>query len=114
MLRLSSVQTKACRHAKQVSVHICRRAMRPSSALFRQWAGAKLKPDDLARRALAGFHVKRRTGADGRPERAAFPAAVGIVNPAVEPLRVEAERIGDAQDEPGPIFQNEQSFLCAP
>jgi len=74
----------------------------------RQWIGPKLKLHHLARRAFAAFHVKGGARADARPEPASFPADVRIVDPAVHPLRIEAERVWDAKNHPFTVLQEQQ------
>src|SRR5437667_1793692 len=74
----------------------------------RQWIGPKLKLHHLARRAFAAFHVKGGARADARPEPASFPADVRIVDPAVHPLRIEAERVWDAKNHPFAVLQEQQ------
>src|SRR5579872_2264995 len=57
---------------------------------IRQRIGAKLNVDDHRLAALAAFLVPRHAVAARGPQAAAFPAAVGIVDAAVEALGVEA------------------------
>jgi len=58
--------------------------------LSRERIGAELKLEDLARGSLAAFHVEWSAGANGRPETATFPAAVRVVNTAIEPFGVKS------------------------
>src|SRR5437762_5125471 len=55
--------------------------------------------------------MERRARRDGRPQTAAFPALLRIVDAAVEPLRVIAERIRHAQDDELAIDEREQPFV---
>src|SRR5438309_2982496 len=64
-----------------------RRFMR--DPLPRERVGAQLELEHLARGPLSSFHVKRCARAHGRPQLPALPARVGIVDPAVHPLRSE-------------------------
>src|SRR5688500_3146492 len=76
----------------------------------RQRIGPELHLVNLARRPLARFHVKWRTRADGGPQAAPLPARLRIVDAAVQPLGVEAERIGHANHDPLAVLEREQSF----
>jgi class 3 adenylate cyclase len=49
--------------------------------------------------ALAAFHEPRRPIAAGRPQAAALPAGLRVVDAPVEALRVEPERVRDAQQD---------------
>src|SRR5687768_11882748 len=80
------------------------RANGPASP--RERVGSKLELHHLARRPLAPLHVERRAGADGGPETTALPSAVGIVDAAVQPFRVVAQRVGDAEDDPFAVLQD--------
>src|SRR5439155_4184643 len=82
----------------------------PSASSLRERIGTHLKPYDLARRAFSAFHVEGTARADGRPESPALPAGVRIVDPPVHPFRVVPERVWNAQHDPLPIFQDQQSF----
>ena len=77
---------------------------------FREWIRPHLELHNLARRAFAAFHVKRRSRADGRPQAAPFPATLRIVDAAIQPLRVIAHRVWDAEDDPFAVLQHEQPF----
>src|SRR5690606_16629194 len=90
------------RHAAE-----CRCRQRPESIprragyrSVRERIRTELEPDDLTRRAGTGLHVERRARADRRPQAASLPAALRIVDAAVEPLRVVPGRIGDAEHHP--------------
>src|ERR1051326_1863287 len=76
----------------------------PAIVLFESTAGVRplsirdrrrpqLEVHDHRRHALAAFLVPRRAVAARGPQAAGFPAAVGIVDAAVEALGVEAGRI---------------------
>src|SRR3990170_984690 len=85
-------------------------ASRSASSSPRQWIGTELELHDLARRALAAFHVEGRSRAHRRPEPAALPAGGGIVNSTVQPFGEEPQRVGDAQDDPLSLPQQQESF----
>src|SRR5687767_11595159 len=76
----------------------------------RQRIGAKLKFHHLTRGAFAAFHVKRRARADAGPKSPSFPAGGGIVDSPINPLRVEAQRVGNAKDHPFAILQGQETF----
>src|SRR5262245_45021423 len=63
----------------------------------RQRVGAELEFQHLAGLPLAAFDMIRRAAGVGRPDPAALPATIGIVNAPIEPLGMEAHRIGHAQ-----------------
>src|SRR5262245_20633796 len=63
--------------------------------LFCQWIRPHLEMHHLACRAFPRLHVEGRTRTDRRPDAAAFPARVRIIDAAVHPLRVKAHRIRD-------------------
>src|SRR5438093_13464411 len=69
-----------------------------------------LEVHHLARRSFAGLHVEWRARAHRRVEAAPFPTRLRIVDPPVHPLRVEADRIRNAQDDPLAVLQHEQPF----
>src|SRR5688500_8792708 len=77
---------------------------------FRQRVRPQLELEHLARGALAALHVERRARADGGPEAASLPAAVGIVNSPVQPLGVEPSRVWNAKHDPFPVLPREQTF----
>ena len=56
-----------------------------------------LELDDLGRRSLAGFTMEWCPVAVRRPQTTALPAAIRIVDAAIETFGVEAERIRNAQ-----------------
>ena len=70
---------------------------------------AELNVDDHWRAALAAFLEPRRAIAGGRPEAAAFPAGVRIVDAAVEPLGVETHWIGNADHDHPPILERNEA-----
>src|SRR5262249_4745537 len=70
-----------------------------------------LELDDLWRRSLAGFTMERRAVAIGRPQAAALPAGIRIVNAAINPLGEEAERIRDAHVDPLAVHQRHQRLV---
>src|SRR5687768_18235992 len=74
----------------------------------RQGIGPDLHLVNLTRRSLARFHVKWRTRADGGPQAASLPARLRIIDAAVHPLCIEAERIGHANHDPLAVFEREQ------
>ena len=75
-----------------------------------QRVGSQLEFYDFARRTFPTFEVEGRPGTVGRPETLSLPAGVGVINPAVHPLGVEPERIGNPENDPFPILQGEQPF----
>src|SRR5215470_11062522 len=80
----------------------------------REWVGAELELDDLARRPLAAFDMEGCSGGVGRPQPLAFPAGVRVVDPSVHPLGVEAHRIGDTQDHELAVDEGEQTLVGVP
>src|SRR5579871_5744300 len=73
-------------------------ALNPASP--RQRVGADLELDHLGLGSLAGLGVERRTVAVRRPDAAALPAGIRIVDTAIHPLGEEAERIRDTHVDP--------------
>src|SRR6266403_4305301 len=65
--------------------------------LVREWVGAKLEMQDLARRSFTTFRVKRSASAVGCPQSFSLPASVWIVDPAVHPFRIESHGIRDTK-----------------
>ena len=63
------------------------------------------------RRSLAAFLQPRRAIAGGGPEAASFPSRIRIVDAAVEPLRVEAERVGNAQHDHLSVLERDQAVV---
>src|ERR1700730_10851010 len=84
--------------------------IRVSSA--RQRVRADLELIDLRRRSLAGLAMERRAVAVRRPERAALPAGVRIVDAAIDPLGEEAERIGDDHVDPLAVDERHQRLVA--
>src|SRR3954449_1500370 len=66
------------------------------TSLVRQRIRTELEVRGQRLGALAAFDQPGRSVAIGGPQATAFPAGVRIVDAAVEPLGIEAERIGDA------------------
>src|SRR5262249_7644846 len=61
--------------------------------------------------AFAAFDQPRRPVPARGPQAAALPAGVWIVDTAVEPLDVEAERVGDAEQDHLAVFQRDDAVL---
>src|SRR5690554_3366746 len=57
---------------------------------------------------FAGFHVEKGAAAVGGPQTPAFPAGVGIVNATIQPLGIEAQRIGNSQTYKFTIIEGQQ------
>src|SRR5919106_1557740 len=76
--------------------------------LPRQWIGPELEADRLAGGSLPALHVEGRPGADGGPETAPLPARLRVVDAAVQPLGIEPHRVGDAQNDPLPVLEDEE------
>src|SRR5580692_2877801 len=74
----------------------------------RQRIRAHLEVHDLRRVLLAAFQVERRAVAGVRPDAAAFPAGIRIVDPAIEALRPEAHRIGHDHVDQLAILEGDQ------
>jgi len=68
--------------------------------LVRERIGPDLEVHGFAERALAAFRVPDQVRAVVRPEAAPFPTGRRIVDAAVEPAVIEAERIRHAQRRP--------------
>src|SRR2546421_12846676 len=66
--------------------------------LAREWVGPKLEVQNLARRPLAAFRVKRRSRAVGGPNPLALPTSLQVIDSAVHPFGVEPHRIGYSKD----------------
>src|SRR5688500_15074615 len=77
---------------------------------FGERIGTHLEVHDLAGRPLARLHVKRRSRAHGCPQPPALPPGLRIVDPAIQPLRVEPGRVRDAKYDPLAVLQHEQTF----
>src|SRR5438045_1323851 len=76
-----------------------------------EWTRPQLEAHDFGPRAFAALQVEGSARRDGRPEAAALPAFLRIVDAAVEPLRVVAERIRHAQHDEFAVDQREQAFV---
>src|SRR6185503_18885374 len=63
------------------------------------------------RGSFAAFLEPRRAIAGCRPQAAALPSGVRIVDAAVEPLRVEAHRIRHAQDDHLAVLEGDQPVV---
>src|SRR5580704_608114 len=63
------------------------------------------------RGAFAGLHQPRRAVAVRAPEAAPLPPGVRIVDPAVEPLSVEAYGIGDADRDELAVLERHESIV---
>src|SRR6185295_7838138 len=57
------------------------------------------------------FHQPRRPVAAGRPQSAAFPTRIGIVDAPIEALGVKAQRIGDAQHNHPAVLERDQAII---
>src|SRR5438128_1437180 len=68
----------------------------PRPVSLRQRIGAQLEVYGDGLLAFTAFHEPRRPVAAGRPQPPALPAGVRVVDASVEPLGVEAQRVGDA------------------
>src|SRR5207249_3328520 len=77
---------------------------------LRQWIWSNLELHKLARRPPAAFHVERRTRRDARPDALPLPTCLRIVDAAVNPLRVEAHRIGDTEGQKLAVDEGQESF----
>src|ERR1700693_3358472 len=66
--------------------------------LIRERVRAKLELYSLACHALAAFHMPGCASRIRRPEPFAFPAGFRIIDSAIQALREEAHRIGNAED----------------
>src|SRR5262249_38165983 len=77
----------------------------------REWVGAELELDDLARRPLAAFDMEGCSGGVGRPQPLAFPAGIRVVDAPVHPLGIEAHRIRDTQGHELAIDEGEQPLV---
>src|SRR5688572_28224379 len=84
----------------------------PSLARKRIWP--ELEPNRLAGCPLPAFHVERGARADRRPETAPLPAGLRVVDAAVQPLCVEAHRIGHTENNPPSVPENEEPLGLIP
>src|SRR5579871_6611654 len=78
---------------------------------MRKRIGTELELDDLRQRALAGLAMERRAVAVRRPQGAALPAGVRVIDAAVDPLGEEAERIGDPHVDPLAVNERHQRLV---
>src|SRR5438132_12223666 len=79
--------------------------------LPRERIGAHLEFHDLGGRAFAAFHVEGRAVASVRPDAAALPASIGIVDAAVKSLGPEAHRIGDDHVDHLAVLERDQRVV---
>src|SRR5438094_737113 len=82
--------------------HHRRRCIRSRISSPGERIGPDLELDDLALRTFSAFDVPDEVRAVVRVERTTFPTGIRIVDAAVEPARVEAERVRHAQRRPLP------------
>ena len=80
-------------------------------ASVRERIGAQLEVHDDGLLALAAFHEPRRPVPAGRPQPAALPAGVRIVDAPVEPLGVEAQRVRHAQQDHLAVLERDQAVV---
>src|SRR5262249_50221321 len=80
-------------------------------ALFGQRIGTKLKTHHFGARALAAFHVERRTGPIRGPEFFAFPSQARIVDPAIHVLREKAHGVRDTKNYELSVYQREERIV---
>src|SRR5262245_31294630 len=73
--------------------------------------GAQLEVHGDRLLALAALHEPRRTVSARGPEPPALPARIRIVDAAVEALRVEAERIGHAQQDHLAVLERDETVV---
>src|SRR6266536_119887 len=85
-----------------------------SARSSRQRIGTELELHDLARGPLPAFHVERRPRRHGGPQALALPPDARVVDAAVHPLGVEAERIRDAKVDELPVHEREQRLVPVP
>src|SRR5262245_27662794 len=79
-----------------------------TAILLRERGGTKLKMDELAGRALATFYMPWRTACDVGPQAASMPPRVRIIDPAIHPFRVKAQRVRHAQRHPFALVEHLQ------
>src|ERR1700688_4218722 len=75
----------------------------------RQRIGPELDVHGARHRALAAFLEPGRAVAVGAPQPAAFPAGIRIVDPPIEALGVEAERIGNPDRDHLAVLQRHEA-----
>src|SRR5467141_4781802 len=76
-----------------------------------QGVRANLELDHLGQGSLASFHVEWRPVPVGGPQTAAFPAGIRIVDAAVHPLGIEAERIRDTHVDPLAVHEGHERLV---
>src|SRR6266508_672701 len=77
----------------------------------RQRIGTNLEVHGHGRAALAAFPEPRRPVAAGRPQAAALPAGVRIVDASVEALGVEAHRVRHPQQDHLAVLERHQTVI---
>src|SRR5216683_506123 len=77
-------------------------------ALLRERVGTNLEVHGFAGRALAAFDMPRRAIRPAGPQALPLPTGFRIVDPAVDRLVVEPERVRHAQHDELPPDQSEQ------
>src|SRR3954452_11221144 len=82
-----------------------------TGALLGERIGAKLQLHKLGGLALATFAVERRAVAGACPHAATFPAAVRIVDAAVDQLGEEALRIGHDEVDHFAVLEGDDRFV---
>src|SRR6266404_6184714 len=80
-------------------------------ASSRQRVRTNLELDHLGLGSLAGFAMERRAVSVGRPDAAALPARIRIVDAAVHPLGKEAERIRHPHVDPLAVNPGHQRLV---
>src|SRR3954469_17241009 len=80
-------------------------------ALLRERIRAELEMRGERSGAFAALDQPRRPIAVGRPQPASLPAAVRIVDAAVQPFRVEPERVRDAQHDHASVRVRDQAVV---
>src|SRR5438034_5292 len=83
----------------------------PRPVSLRQRIGAQLEVYGDGLLAFTAFHEPRRPVAAGRPQPPALPAGVRVVDASVEPLGVEAQRVGDAQHDHLAVLERDQAVV---
>src|SRR5687767_16006895 len=77
-------------------------------------AATDLELHQLARGSVAAFGMERGACRVGRPDPLPLPSASRIVDPPVEPLRLEAQWIGNAERQELAVDQRQQPFRSIP
>src|SRR5947209_4723902 len=78
---------------------------------MRERIGPDLNVHGARLAALSRLHQPRRAVAVGAPQPAAFPAGTRIIDAPVEPLGIEAYRIGDAQRDHLAVLEGDKAVL---